>query len=197
MKRIILPAIAGLFILAGAPAAFAGDLDDAVLDEVNFVRAHPTEYARELRETDGAGAAYEDPQALADAIDFLERQEPLPPLRPDGRLSASAMAHTVAQGPRGQVGHDGAGGGLSQRLARHGMWAGLAAEDISYGYATPREIVRQLVVDSGVANRGHRLNIFGRAFQVAGVSCGDHSLYGAMCVIDFAGAVVERQASPR
>lgn len=193
MKRIILPAAAGLFLLAGGPPAIAGELDDAVLDELNFVRAHPAEYARELRETDDrSGMSYEDPEALVDAIEFLERQEPLPPLRLDGRLSASAMAHTVAQGPRGQVGHDGAGGGLSQRLARHGMWAGLAAEDISYGYATPREIVRQLVVDSGVANRGHRLNIFGRAFQVAGVSCGDHSLYGAMCVIDFAGAVVER-----
>jgi uncharacterized protein YkwD len=191
--KLILPVIAGFLVLAGAPAASAGGLDDAVLAEVNFVRAHPAEYARELRETDDrSGLAYEDPQALSDAIDFLERQDPLPPLRLDDRLSASAMAHTVAQGPRGQVGHEGAGGGLSQRLARTGMWAGLAAEDISYGYATPREIVRQLVVDSGVANRGHRLNIFGRAFQVAGVSCGDHSLYGAMCVIDFAGAVVER-----
>ena len=54
--------------------------------------------------------------------------------------------------------------------------------------------MRQLIVDSGVPNRGHRLNIFSRGYQAAGVGCARHSVYGAMCVIDFAGAIVQRAA---
>lgn len=180
-----------------ASIASAGPLDQAVLDEINFVRAHPREYARELSGDREDAPPYEDPEAVSDAIAFLQRQSPLPPLRPDSRLAAAALAHTSAQGPRGEVGHGGGGSSLGQRLQHHGVWAGLAAEDISYGYDSPREVVCQLVVDSGVPSRGHRLNIFGGAYQSAGVGCGAHSVYGAMCVIDFAGAVVERQSEPR
>ena len=190
--------LAAVAALLMAPRlALAQGLDDGVLDEVNFARAHPAEFARELeRAADERGDprfAYEDPAAFDEAIDFLLRQAPLPPLKPDHRLAAAAQAYAAAQGPRGDVGHGGPGAeSLGRRLQTEGVWAGLAAEDISYGYRTPRDIVRQLVVDSGVANRGHRNNIFGRAFQIAGVACGRHSVWGDMCVIDFAGAVVVR-----
>jgi uncharacterized protein YkwD len=72
------------------------------------------------------------------------------------------------------------------------MWAGMAAENISYGYDDPAGVVRQLIVDSGVPNRGHRANIFSAGYQAAGVGCARHAVYGAMCVIDFAGAIVRR-----
>jgi uncharacterized protein YkwD len=80
------------------------------------------------------------------------------------------------------------GATLSQRLDAHGVRAGLAAENISYGYQSPKAVVRQLIVDSGVPDRGHRVNIFGRNYQAAGVSCAPHKQWGAMCVIDFGGA---------
>ena len=186
-----------LSVLILAPqAAFAGGFDDEVLAEVNFARAHPADYANELIDglrgrDDGSSLAYEDRDAVEEAIDFLRRQPPLPALQPDGRLAAAARAHTSAQGPRGEIGH-GAQGSLGQRLQRNGLWAGLAAEDISYGHDTARDVVRQLIIDSGVPNRGHRNNIFGRAYQLAGVGCGAHSVYGSMCVIDFAGALAQR-----
>ena len=191
-------AFLALSILILSPAAAsAGDFDDEVLAEVNFARAHPADYARELRDAarqpdDGySSLAYEDRDAVEEAIGFLMRQPPLPPLRSDDRLAAAARAHTSAQGPRGELGH-GAPGSLGLRLQRNGMWAGLAAEDISYGHDTARDVVRQLIIDTGVPNRGHRNNIFGRAYQVAGVGCGAHRVYGSMCVIDFAGALVQR-----
>jgi uncharacterized protein YkwD len=65
----------------------------------------------------------------------------------------------------------------------------MSAENISYGYDDARDVVRQLIIDSGVPTRGHRHNIFGGAYRLAGVACGPHRAYGAMCTIDFAGAL--------
>lgn len=178
--------------------AQARDLEVDVLAEMNWARAHPADYARELAaqarsydpDRDPTSFGNEDPSAVDEAIDFLRRQPALPPLAGDARLAAAAEIHTRAQGPRGEVGHGGVS--LGQRLQREGLYAGLAAEDISYGYDDPREVVRQLIVDSGVANRGHRNNIFGKAYSAAGVSCGPHRTYGSMCVIDFAGVIMAR-----
>jgi hypothetical protein len=194
------PAMAGLLLLSVATAApaFARGLDDAVLDEINYVRQHPRQYARELQRVDAAWRPDDryganDPQDVEEAVDFLMRQSPLPPLRRDERLSEAAFDHAPAQGPRGQLGHAGPRGEtLGQRLQRRGMWAGISAENISYGYGDPEGVVRQLIIDRGVPNRGHRLNIFGHSYQAAGVGCARHAVYGAMCVIDFAGAIVQR-----
>lgn len=186
--------------LAAAPAAFAGSLDEAVLGELNFARAHPADYADELRREarsaaygDYSGSAGEDPDAVEEAIDFLERQPPLAPLERDSRITAAAREHAMAQGSRGGVGH-GAAGDLGRRLRAKGVWAGISAENISYGHDEPRAVVRQLIIDSGVAGRGHRRNIFTRDYRAAGVACGPHRAYGAMCVIDFAGAIMQRSA---
>jgi uncharacterized protein YkwD len=191
-RMALAPAFAGLMFLALAPAAqsasLSARLDDAVLDELNFARARPAEYADELRrELDRS----DDPAAVEEAIDFLERQASLPPLAPDRRIAAAARQHAQAQGPRGDVGH-GPAGSLGRRLRGQGVWAGLSAENISYGFEDPRDIVRQLIIDSGVPNRGHRRNIFAAGYQLAGVACGPHRAYGYMCVIDFAGALPPR-----
>lgn len=184
-------AAALLFVVAMPVAGHAGAFDDAVLAELNFAREHPAEYARELQFQTVSAAEQDmdsvtDSGALPEAIDFLMQQRPLEPLAADPRLEATALDHVSAQGPRGEVGH----GNFSRRLQHREVWAGLAAEDIDYGENSPREVVRRLIVDAGVFNRGHRNNIFGGNFQVAGVSCGPHSVYGSMCVIDFAGALM-------
>jgi uncharacterized protein YkwD len=191
-RMALAPAFAGLLFLALAPAAEAASLtarlDDAVLDELNFARARPVEYADELRRELNRS---DDPAAVEEAIDFLERQTSLPPLAPDRRIAAAARQHAQAQGPRGDVGH-GPAGSLGLRLRGQGVWAGLSAENISYGSEDPRDVVRQLIIDSGVPSRGHRRNIFAASYQLAGVACGPHRAYGYMCVIDFAGALPPR-----
>lgn len=198
-----LAVLAAHLSLSAPTAARAGGYEDAVLDEINSARANPQAYARKLRRMQvqdasygdsygyGGGMAQEDPYAVADAIDFLMRQTPLPPLAVDERLAAAARSHVTRQGVRGEVGHGGPGA-LGRRLQAQGLWAGLEAESISYGQRTPAEVVRQLVVDSGVPSRGHRKDLFGAAYQAAGVACGGHAEYGAMCVIDYAGAIVRR-----
>jgi hypothetical protein len=192
--------LGGISLLSSVPARASGGLESRVLAEVNYARTHPREYARELRKQAYVGGVvgeseigYEDADALSEAIEFLMRQRPLPPLRPNEALAAAARAHAYSQGRTYQVGHVSPNGAtLSQRLQAHGVWAGLAAENISYGYEDPREVVRQLIIDSRVPGRGHRQNIFGAHYQAAGVSCAPHREWGAMCVIDFAGAFPKR-----
>jgi uncharacterized protein YkwD len=215
MRKVIVTALTGLcfglVLSAVRPCrTFAEDLghhdlSHDVLAELNFARTHPAQYAEHLergeRPDDGGAApddsgwsaGEQDPDARDEAVAFLMRQRPLPPLREDPRLAAAAADHSSEQGRTGDVGHASESGeGLSERLHRHGLWAGMDAEDISYGYASPRQVVDQLIIDSGVAGRGHRQNIFDPTLQAAGVGCGRHSGYGAVCVIDFAGAIVER-----
>jgi len=197
--------LAAPLLLASAPTPVRADrFEDAVLDEINQARAHPQAYARELRHRQmrdarydddgygyGYGAANEDPAAVEDAIAFLMRQRPLPPLDADVRLERAANVHVARQGPRGSVGH-GEAGALGHRIQGHGLWAGLTAEAISYGQRSPEDVVRQLIVDSGVPSRGHRRDMFNGSYQAAGVACGAHARWGAMCVIDYAGAIQRR-----
>lgn len=76
---------------------------------------------------------------------------------------------------------------MRQRIESHGEWRAEIGENISYGFNDPRQVVIQLIVDDGVRNRGHRINIFNPAFHRVGVACGPHAGYGSMCVMDFAG----------
>src|SRR5262245_41143918 len=107
---------AHLTLIVPAPA-FAGGYEDAVLDEMNYARANPQAYARKLRRLQvrdasyggddryGGGMGQEDPYAVEDAIAFLMRQRPLPPLRDDARLGRAADAHVARQARSGAVGH--------------------------------------------------------------------------------------------
>ena len=191
-------------LLALAATAQPG-LTREILAEINFARTRPQAYAERLRGYralfEGKVVRYpgnpvglmtsEGVRAVDEAIRFLERQASLPPLEPDRRIAAAARQHAQAQGARGDAGH-GAAGGLGQRLRGQGVWAGLSAENISYGFDDARDVVRQLIIDSGVPGRGHRRNIFASGHQLAGVACGPHRAYGFMCVIDFAGSLAPR-----
>lgn len=189
--------------LSGVPfgAAVAGEMEDAVLAEINFARLHPQEYAERLLAqpvSDWEGSLSpdtnaQDSGAYAEAIEFLMEQMPLPPLESEEDLASAALEHVAAQGPSGEVGHDGpAGEPFHSRLRRHGLVAQIAGENIAYGPSDAADVVRELIIDSGVADRGHRRNIFYGAFDAAGVSCGPHRDYGVMCVMDFAGAARSR-----
>ncbi len=193
--RIALAVIA--VALAGPAAALT--LDEAVLDEINYARTQPQAYAEVLRDYRNSynGLLVDDPRepgdhmtregvrAVDEAIRFVERQPPLPPLAAGEVLVRAAADHAAAQGRRGSVGHISADGMTpGQRVARRG--GGIyVSETIAYGFADPVAIVRQLIVDDGVADRGHRKVIFDPRLRYAGAGCGPHPVYTSMCVIDF------------
>jgi uncharacterized protein YkwD len=188
---------ASVLAFAFGGAAQAGSMEDAVLAEVNFARAYPQEYARRLlaepvtaweRALEAGGQPY-DRAAFLEAVEVLQQQEPLPPLKTDDVLAGAAFEHVSLQGPAGLIGHSGLNGErFYDRLRRHGAAGAIAAENIAYGPAAPADVVRELIIDSGVASRGHRRNIFHASFEVVGISCGEHRDYSTMCVMDFSGA---------
>ena len=107
-----------------------------------------------------------------------------PPPRP---TTCATRAPTGAMEHRGLDGSSPAG-----RANRHGRWLGAMAENIAYGDNPAREVVVQLLVDDGVADRGHRDNLLDPRWGAGGVACGPHKEYGQMCVMDYAAGYRER-----
>lgn len=204
--RLFYLSICLLLALAAPATALDQNLAMQVLAEINLGRSEPSTYAGFLREFRGRfrGEFYvlpgstirmqtsEGVKAVDEAIKFLSRLKPLPPLAWSDGLAAAAAELAEEQGRSGATGHVGRQShGMRERIERHGKWERQIAENIGYGPKDPRNMVMQLIVDDGVPNRGHRKNTFSTAFNVAGVACGPHPGFGSMCVVDFAGGFRE------
>lgn len=169
-----------------------------VMEEMNRLRTDPRAYVAVLEDYRGQFRGdqvirpgrvtiqtREGVAAVDEAIRFLRRQPPLPPLRRDAVLEAAARDHVADQGPTGLIGHHGSDGrDFASRVARR-RGDPYGGENISYGYDTAREVVIQLLVDDNVRDRGHRVNLFGADYVRAGVGCGPHARFSYMCVIDY------------
>jgi uncharacterized protein YkwD len=197
-----------------APATASGcctAFERRVLDELNRARTDPARFAAELevRLPHYRGYIYRRPgseigdrtvegaAAVREAVRVLRATRPLPALRLSQGMSAGAADHVRDQGPRGATGHTGRdGSGPASRVSRYGRWFGVVSENIQYGHAASgHDVIANLIVDDGVADRGHRRNIFDPNVRVAGVACGRHATYAQMCVIVHAGDYAERASS--
>lgn len=174
--------------------------ETAVLAEINRARTQPRTVAADLRRYRAAfqGRVAREPgeaigvttnegvRAVDEAIAFLERQAPLPPLAHGSVLARAAQGWAAEQGRAGGHGHRSGGSvsaGARVRAAGGDIYVG---ETISYGMDTPARVVRQLIVDDGQPSRGHRALLFSTGFRYAGVGCGGHARWGSMCVVDLA-----------
>ena len=108
-------------------------------------------------------------------------------------LSRAAMEHVRDTGELGLVGHAGADGSAFEKRIEHaGTWSGEIGEVISYGARDARDVILGLLVDDGVADRGHRTSVVNPRWRFVGIACGIHARYGIMCVIDFASNFQDR-----
>ncbi len=190
-----------LWCFDGNSASAETDLAKQTVAEINLARGNPQTYAGFLREfrRQFQGNSYRMPgsdllvetsegvRAVDEAIRFLTRQTALPPLAWSKSLAAAAAELVEEEGISGAVGHVGrVCGNPRQRIERHVEWQGRIGENICYGPGEARLVVMELIIDDAVADRGHRKNIFSRAFGAAGAACGPHPRFGTICVIDFA-----------
>ena len=179
---------------------YLSDLEREVIDELNFARMQPSEYAdyliayselfvgRELRERGEITVlTREGRSAVNEAIRFLRNQKPLPYLIASKGMSKAAEDMVRMQGTTSQIGHNGRDGStFADRVSRYGTWEGSCSENIDYGNNKARRIVMALIIDDGVSNRGHRKSIFNPAFKRVGLACGQHQRFQYMCVIELA-----------
>lgn len=187
----------------GADAALTSH-EAELVREINLARTRPSDYAALLERMRPFydGATFNQPgkiplltqeglAALDEAVRFLRSTAPLEPLTVSHGMCSGAKVLVGEQSASGATGHRGADGRFCEdRVKPYGTWQGPIGENLSYGDDTARERVIALIVDDGVANRGHRARIFNPAHKVVGVSCGGHQL-GGMCVITFAGGFAD------
>jgi uncharacterized protein YkwD len=186
MRRFGASLVVACLILGSAalahPARGGDNLEPAVLAEINWVRAHPTDYADQLREAPPS-------RATDEAIAYLQRRAPAGPLQFSPGLGSSAARHAYDEGAHAAFTHTGSdGSSAGERMHRAGVWAGMLAEEMSSGQDTAADVVRQLIIDEDVPGRGHRNDLMDPFLKLAGVGCASHPVYGVVCVIDLASA---------
>jgi len=196
-------------LAALAPAAAAQPAVEAgIVAEINRARADPPAYARELRRyrtyyrngivwMPGKPIGLrtrEGTAAVDEAIRFLVRQSPLPPLAQATHLRRAAADHVADQGASGRRGHRGRDGSSpAERIRRRGGGPyGASGEVIAYGPEDAISFVRELIIDDGVPDRGHRTLLFSPRFRFAGAACGRHPGWRFMCVVDLSDSVPGR-----
>ena len=163
----------------------------AVLRELNLARENPSLYATFVAEA-RPFHMIEHGRAVDEAVHFLKKARPLPPLTLSAGMCRAATDHCAEQ-VDGQLGHDGNDrSSPGDRISRYGAWSISWGENISYGQKTARGIVLTLIIDDGVRSRGHRKNIFNPKFNFAGAAFGRHARYRTVCSIDFAGGYADR-----
>ncbi len=186
-------------------AASYASLEQDLIAEINLARTRPAEYAaylealrpmfagKEYRRPGKSALVTEEGAApLEEAIKFMRAARPLAALSVATGMCSGARELVKEQGASGTTGHKSADGSYcEQRTGRFGVWREPIGENLSYGPDDARERVLTLLIDDGVANRGHRQRILNPAYKVVGVACGDHKL-GAMCVITFAAGFTDK-----
>jgi len=213
MHRLTTPLLAAAAMTLPAQSAAqeseTSALETGVVQELNRVRTDPVGYATHLEALIGAfdGKVLSTPQgrlatdegaaAVREAVRVLRATAPMAPLARSPGLSAAARDLARDQGASGATGHVGQdGSSTSDRVSRYGRWDGKLSENVSYSAyegVTARDVVIQLLIDDGVADRGHRVNMLDPAIRLVGVACGPHARYAMVCVMDHAQRYEERR----
>jgi uncharacterized protein YkwD len=181
-----------------APALSQAEKD--LLNEINQARANPPLYAGYLEKLKPRfkGKQYttetldvetqEGWAAVENAINFMRTAKPVGPLNASDGLYLAASSHVQDQSKTGATGHASADNMLiEERVKPYGSWQGDIGENLTYGNESARERLLTWLIDDGFANRNHRKRVMSQNYKVAGISCGPHPEYGAMCVLAMAG----------
>jgi uncharacterized protein YkwD len=178
--------------------------EEGILAEINLARANPIQYAgyleafkpnyngKELRFSGGNSlVTNEGVSACDEAIGYLRSLKPMAPLEMRAGLVLGAKDHVGDLVKTGGRGHKGSDGSVPEdRVSRYGTWSDSVGENILYNSNKAREDVISLIIDDGVATRGHRKNIFKPTFHVIGIALSDGKS-GTIGVITFAGGFAD------
>lgn len=202
IKRIVPFLAALLLLLAACSHSSDKEVDDtvtpastelAVITEMNFARTKPQDYVTQrlipqrTNPSINLNGTSSFSVALEECIAQMNAMSPIGSLSAGNGLYKAAREWVQTQGAGSSTGHQ---TGWDSRVRKY-VNATVVGENIAYGYSTPEDIVAALLIDDGVADRGHRKNILETGgygpYTHAGVSIGSHGAYNIMCCINYAG----------
>jgi uncharacterized protein YkwD len=121
-----------------------------------------------------------------EAINFLNKQAPMYPMKWDPKLVQAAKDHVLDLAANSMTGHIGSSGSTpSQRIQKYGNINTTASENIACGSDVPDDVVNQLIVDDDFPTRGHRYTVYSNTIFLMGAYCGYHPKLRLCCVIDY------------
>ena len=130
---------------------------------------------------------FEGQKGAEDAIEFLKKQKPIPELIYNEQLSRAATDHAIDIGQNGLTGHEGSRDStLFERIEKYIEWDGACAENLDFGFKTAQNIILNLLIDDGCADRNQRQNLFNPVYVYAGIGCSTHRDYGYCSVFVYA-----------
>lgn len=166
-----------------------------VFDTYNLARTDPKKFAEKVEEykanfegnllkipgTNSAIQTREGPAAYDEAIEFLNKQAPLPPMVGSKGLRKIAKEYkdNLGKVEPSKVGTI----DLQSIIEKYGSFDGNFSRMIEYGGQTPERVIINLVVGDGDKNRRQRSYIFGDIFNKIGISSGKHDKYRQFTVI--------------
>lgn len=155
----------------------------------NLVRINPLKFSQTYLEIYlQANEAENHTHFVTSLKQTLSSLEPMNPLRPSKKLSACAAFHADDMGKTGQIGHDDSDGtSMEKRFYRFipKEYFGALSENCQYGYKDPMKIFMDLLIDEGIDNLGHRINLLDPDMEFTGVAIRPHSKYRINFVQDF------------
>ena len=129
----------------------------------------------------------EGDSVFKEAISYLKKLQPLPPLEWDENLAQSAMEHVMDIGPKGLLLYQSSDGTEpEERISRYGNYKESLGENIDFGPNDAMGVIISLTLDDGEEQRPHRENLFKSDYHKVGIACGSHKTEFQMTVMDFA-----------
>lgn len=122
----------------------SNETEQAMIDEINYVRQHPKEYAEYIMSyTEYWESSYGEIQEAKAVIKILKKMKPLPPLEFSEELYQDGQKHAQWM--------------VKKDAFKHSKLP--YGENLVGGEENVRYSVLSLLIDYGVPSRGHRKNI--------------------------------------
>ncbi len=180
--------------------------EQQLFEEINAARKNPAAYVSYMLEyrsyyhdklvrfPDGRIiVTKEGVAALDEAIAFVRSLTPVALLEVRRGMMSGAKLHLEDMKKSGRFGHIGSNGSKPEdRLNLFGTWQETVGEYLVYESRSARNDVIGMLIDDGVATRGHRKNIFKPEFRVIGIALDPPAKERTMAVITFAGGFVDK-----
>jgi hypothetical protein len=165
------------------------DFNEDLLMEINLLRTNPKKYAKTiskymnyfkgnllcLPDTNAGIQTEEGVEAFKEAVDFLNNQEKLEPLKPSKGLCRIAEEFiAIYQKPdSGEL----ANKDMEDIINKYGSFSGSFSRAMDFGGETAEMAIINLVVSDGDQTRGQRESLLSTDIKKVGVANGDHEVY--------------------